>query len=101
MARSPKITLSRARDIPFDKLVPSERNVRRVRAGVSIETLAEDIARRTLLQGLSVRPIPDREGFFEVQAGGRRPHSLHCSGGGAGGGRQPRGEHPAGGPASP
>jgi ParB family chromosome partitioning protein len=76
MARSPKITLSRARDIPFDKLVPSERNVRRVRAGVSIETLAEDIARRTLLQGLSVRPIPDREGFFEVQAGGRRYRAL-------------------------
>ncbi|WP_413208028.1 ParB/RepB/Spo0J family partition protein [Rhodospirillum sp. A1_3_36] len=76
MARSPKITLSRARDIPFDKLVPSERNVRRVRAGVSIETLAEDIARRTLLQGLSVRPIPDREDFFEVQAGGRRYRAL-------------------------
>jgi ParB family chromosome partitioning protein len=76
MARSPKITLSRARDIPFDKLVPSERNVRRVRAGVSIENLAEDIARRTLLQGLSVRPIPDQEGFFEVQAGGRRYRAL-------------------------
>jgi ParB family chromosome partitioning protein len=76
MARSPKITLSRARDIPFDKLVSSARNVRRVRAGVSIETLAEDIARRTLLQGLSVRSIPDRDGFFEVQAGGRRYRAL-------------------------
>ena len=51
-----KITLSASRDIPFNKLVLSQANVRRVKAGVSIEELAEDIARRTLLQGLSVRP---------------------------------------------
>ncbi len=48
-----KITLSASRDIPFNKLVLSQANVRRVKAGVSIEELAEDIARRTLLQGLS------------------------------------------------
>ena len=51
-----EITLSASRDIPFNKLVLSQANVRRVKAGVSIEELAEDIARRTLLQGLSVRP---------------------------------------------
>ena len=45
-----KITLSSSRDIPFNKLVMSQSNVRRVKAGVSIEELAEDIARRTLLQ---------------------------------------------------
>jgi ParB family chromosome partitioning protein len=49
-------------------------------AGVSIENLAEDIARRTLLQSLSVRPILDAEsketGTFEVQAGGRRYRAL-------------------------
>jgi ParB family chromosome partitioning protein len=50
MARLAKISLSEARDIPFDKLVLSSHNIRRVQAGVSIETLAEDIARRTLLQ---------------------------------------------------
>jgi ParB family chromosome partitioning protein len=50
-----KITLSSSRDIPFNKLVLSQSNVRRVKAGVSIEELAEDIARRTLLQSLSVR----------------------------------------------
>ena len=44
-----KITLSPSRDIPFNKLVLSQSNVRRVKAGVSIEELAEDIARRTLL----------------------------------------------------
>ncbi|MFG1316189.1 hypothetical protein [Xanthobacter autotrophicus] len=50
-----KITLSSSRDIPFNKLVLSQSNVRRVKAGVSIEELAEDIARRGLLQGLNVR----------------------------------------------
>ena len=75
-----KITLSASRDIPFNKLVLSQANVRRVKAGVSIEELAEDIARRTLLQGLSVRPILDAEGqetgMFEVPAGGRRYRAL-------------------------
>jgi ParB family transcriptional regulator, chromosome partitioning protein len=75
-----KITLSASRDIPFNKLVLSQANVRRVKAGVSIEELAEDIARRTLLQGLSVRPILDAEGqetgMFEVPAGGRRFRAL-------------------------
>jgi ParB family chromosome partitioning protein len=47
-----KITLSASRDIPFNKLVLSQSNVRRVKACVSIEELAEDIVRRSLLQGL-------------------------------------------------
>ena len=75
-----KITLSASRDIPFNKLVLSQANVQRVKAGVSIEELAEDIARRTLLQGLSVRAVLDAEGtetgMFEVPAGGRRYRAL-------------------------
>ena len=71
-----KITLSASRDIPFNKLALSRANVRRVKAGVSIEELAEDIARRTLLQGLSVRAVLNADGhetgMFEVPAGGRR-----------------------------
>lgn len=56
-----KITLAGSRDVPFNKLLLSQSNVRRVKAGVSIEELAEDIARRRLLQGLSVRGgIPPR-----------------------------------------
>ena len=35
-----KITLSSSRDIPFNKLALSQSNVRRVKAGVSIEDLA-------------------------------------------------------------
>ena len=75
-----KITLSASRDIPFNKLVLSQSNVRRVKAGVSIEELAEDIARRTLLQSLNVRPVLDAEGketgMFEIPAGGRRYRAL-------------------------
>jgi ParB family transcriptional regulator, chromosome partitioning protein len=77
---NPKITLSRSQDIPFNKLVLSQANVRRVKAGVSIEELAEDIVRRTLLQSLTVRAVLDSEGaetgMFEVPAGGRRYRAL-------------------------
>jgi len=38
-----KITLSASRDIPFNKLVLSQANVRRVKAGVSIEELADKL----------------------------------------------------------
>lgn len=75
-----KITLSSARDIPFNKLALSQSNVRRVKAGVSIEELAESIARRGLIQSLHVRPILDADGtetgMFEVPAGGRRYRAL-------------------------
>jgi ParB family chromosome partitioning protein len=50
-----KVVLTSARDIALDKLVASDLNVRRIKAGVSVEDLAEDIARRGLLQSLNVR----------------------------------------------
>jgi len=75
-----KITLSTSRDIPFNKLVLSQSNVRRVKAGVSVEELAESIARRGLIQSLHVRAVLDGEGketgMFEVPAGGRRFRAL-------------------------
>lgn len=75
-----KITLSPSRDIPFNKLVLSQSNVRRIKAGVSVEQLAESIAQRTLLQSLNVRAVVDAEGnetgMFEVPAGGRRYRAL-------------------------
>jgi ParB family chromosome partitioning protein len=81
MAKSqPKIALSESRDIPFNKLILSQSNVRRVKAGVAIEQLAEDIARRTLLQSLTVRPVLDEggaeTGMYEIPAGGRRYRAL-------------------------
>lgn len=76
----PKITLSPSRDIPLDKLVLSQSNVRRVKNGVTIEHLADSIARRGLLHGLNVRPVLDADGNdtgqFEVPAGGRRYSAL-------------------------
>ncbi|MBT0676771.1 ParB/RepB/Spo0J family partition protein [Komagataeibacter oboediens] len=76
----PKITLSSSRDIPFNRLVLSQSNVRRVKSGLSIEELACDIERRGLLQSLNVRPILDGEGAetgtYEVPAGGRRFRAL-------------------------
>ena len=75
-----KIVLNTARDIPFNKLILSQTNVRRVKAGVSIEELAESIARRGLLQSLNVRPVVGADGvetgMFEVPAGGRRYRAL-------------------------
>ncbi|OYV24394.1 MAG: DNA-binding protein [Rhodospirillales bacterium 20-58-10] len=75
-----KISLSASRDIPFDKLVLSQSNVRHVKAGVSIDELAADIARRTLLQSLTVRPVLNAEGaetgMYEIPAGGRRFRAL-------------------------
>jgi len=80
MASTQKIALSASRDIPFHKLLLSGCNVRRIKAGVSIEQLADDIARRTLLQSLTARPVLDADGIetgmYEVPAGGRRFRAL-------------------------
>ena len=75
-----KIALNASRDIPFNKLVLSQSNVRRVKSGLSIEELARDIERRGLLQSLNVRPVLDgggaETGTYEVPAGGRRFRAL-------------------------
>jgi ParB family chromosome partitioning protein len=72
---NPKIILSRSQEISFYKLVLSQANVRRVKAAISIEDLAEDIANRTQLQSLCVRPVCDADGtetnMLEVAAGAR------------------------------
>ncbi len=116
MTRVQKIVLSSSRDIPFNKLVLSQSNVRRIKAGVSIEELAEDIARRTLLLSLTVRPVHDADGvetgMFEVPgrwtplSGARVPGQAEALGqdraravrrarGGHPRGRQPRRKRPA------
>ncbi len=73
-------SLGNTRDIPFNKLVLSQSNVRRVKGAVSIEDLAESIAHRGLLQNLNVRPMVNAEGqetgLFEATAGGRRFRAL-------------------------
>jgi len=80
MTNMQKITLASSRDIPFHNLVLSQSNVRRVKAGISVDELAESIARRGLIQSLHVRPVIDEDGAetgkFEVPAGGRRYRAL-------------------------
>ena len=76
----PRLALIPPTTIPLDRLVPSNANVRRVKPAISIEALADSIARRSLLQSLSVRPVLDDEGretgTYEVQAGSRRLRAL-------------------------
>ncbi|ABE39511.1 hypothetical protein RPD_2279 [Rhodopseudomonas palustris BisB5] len=70
-----KITLSSSRDIPFNKLILSQTNVRTRKDGISIEDLAASIARLGLIQSIHVRPVLDADGaetgMFDVPAGGR------------------------------
>jgi ParB family chromosome partitioning protein len=61
---NPKLALTAPQTIPLDKLSVHEANVRQIKAGVSIESLAADIARRGLLQSLSVRPVLDAASCF-------------------------------------
>jgi len=81
MSKPSKIkTLAVSREIPFNKLILSQANVRTVKTGVSIEELSEDIANRGLLQSLYVRPVIGSDGLetglYEVPAGGRRFRAL-------------------------
>lgn len=75
-----KITLSSSRDIPFNKLILSQTNVRTRKDGISIEDLAASIARRGLIQSIHVRPVLNADGaetgMFDVPAGGRRYRAL-------------------------
>lgn len=67
--QSPTIQL-----IPLNLLVTSPRNVRRKDRKADIDVLATSIASRGLLQNLCV--VPNTDGKFEVDAGGRRHLAL-------------------------
>ena len=73
-------SLGERRDIPCNKLILSQANGRKIKRGISVPELAEDIARRGLLKNLNVRPVVDAEGqetgMYEVPAGGRRYEAL-------------------------
>src|SRR3954452_12707058 len=78
--KMPKILLNGVQDVPLNKLVLSQANVRQIKAGVGIDELAADIGRRGLIQLLLVRPVLDgngqETGMYEVPAGGRRFEAL-------------------------
>lgn len=75
-----KIALFPSRGIPFDKLVLGQTNGRRIKSGVSVEVLAQDIARRGFLQRLSALPVLADDGTetckFENPVGGPRFQAL-------------------------
>ena len=75
-----KLVLAQPRVIPLDKLEPSKANVRRIKKGLTIEALADDIDHRGLLENLGARPIHDEAGNdtdrFHVTYGGRRLEAL-------------------------
>lgn len=75
-----KLVLAQSRIIPLDKLERSEANVRKVKKGLTLEALADDIDIRGLLENLGARPIYDDAGNetdrFHVTYGGRRFEAL-------------------------
>ena len=75
-----RIDLGPVRHIPLNLLNASPANVRRIKSGVSVEDLAEDIARRGLLQSLTVHKVRgedgEPDGSYAVTAGGRRFAAL-------------------------
>tara|TARA_R110002020_G_scaffold260972_1_gene475348 strand:+ start:609 stop:1697 length:1089 start_codon:yes stop_codon:yes gene_type:complete len=75
-----KTTMCPSLGIPFDKLMLSQSNVPRIKARGTVEELTRDIARRGLLQSLSVRPELGTDGTetgkFEIPAGGCRFKAL-------------------------
>lgn len=66
--------------VPLNQLVLSPSNVRNIYNAEGIAALADSIARRGLLQSLSIRPADGDmpEGTYEVIAGGRRFRALEA-----------------------
>lgn len=62
--------------IPLNKLILSPRNVRKTNGEEDIESLADSIAAKGLLQNLVVSEAPGERGLYEVDAGGRRYRAL-------------------------
>lgn len=62
--------------IPLNKLILSPRNVRKTNGDDDIESLADSIASKGLLQNLVVSESVDHPGKYEVDAGGRRLRAL-------------------------
>ena len=62
--------------VPLNKLILSPRNVRKTNGDDDIESLADSIASKGLLQNLVVSESVDHPGKYEVDAGGRRLRAL-------------------------
>lgn len=62
--------------IPLNKMILSPRNVRKTNGDEDIESLADSIASKGLLQNLVVSESIEHPGKYEVDAGGRRLRAL-------------------------
>lgn len=62
--------------VPLNKLILSPRNVRKTNGREDIESLADSIQAKGLLQNLVVSEGTGGKGIYEVDAGGRRYHAL-------------------------
>lgn len=62
--------------VALNKLFLSPRNVRKSNGDEDIESLAESIAMKGLLENLVVSPRDTGRGFYDVDAGGRRWRAL-------------------------
>jgi ParB family chromosome partitioning protein len=67
---------SQSKHVPLSKLILSPRNVRRTNGDEDIESLADSIYSKGLLQNLVVSESLEHPGKFEVDAGGRRLRAL-------------------------
>lgn len=74
-----RIALHTSRHTPFDKLMFSQSNARRIKAGVYVDDPAEAVDHRGQLQNFSIRLVSHgdgTEGKFEIPAWGRRYQAL-------------------------
>ena len=71
-----KVTLSPSRDIPFDKLVLSQSNVRRIKAGISIEELAEDDSLAENMQRAALHPLDQFCAFVALREKGEGDEEI-------------------------
>lgn len=75
----PKVP-SPVRMVPVDRLTPTPDNKRRSITQSSVESLAKSLVREGVLQPILVRPIADKDGWFEIRAGERRWRAAKLAG---------------------
>jgi ParB/RepB/Spo0J family partition protein len=75
----PKVP-SPVRMVPVDRLTPTPDNKRRPITQSSVESLAKSLVREGVLQPILVRPIADKDGWFEIRAGERRWRAAKLAG---------------------
>jgi len=79
LKKVPKVP-SPVRMVPVDRLTPTPDNKRRPITQSSVESLAKSLVREGVLQPILVRPVADKDGWFEIRAGERRWRAAKLAG---------------------